>query len=149
MALSSTYRSALAGLKILVVDDDADVLYLVRRILAEARADVTAASSAESALRNIAIARPDIVVSDLEMPGVDGWELMRQIRRLPIENGGATPAIALSAHVRESDKVKALAAGFTAHVGKPMRALKLIEAIRDAIGSVRPARPLDTAARRA
>ncbi len=149
MPLSSTYRSALAGLKILVVDDDADVLYLVRRILAEARADVTAASSAESALRNIAIARPDIVVSDLEMPGVDGWELMRQIRRLPIENGGATPAIALSAHVRESDKVKALAAGFTAHVGKPMRALKLIEAIRDAIGSVRPARPLDTAARRA
>jgi len=149
MALSSTYRSALVGLKILVVDDDADVLYLVRRILAEARADVTAASSAESALRNIAIARPDIVVSDLEMPGVDGWELMRQIRRLPIENGGATPAIALSAHVRESDKVKALAAGFTAHVGKPMRALKLIEAIRDAIGSVRPARPLDTAARRA
>ena len=149
MALSSTYRSAIVGLKILVVDDDADVLYLVRRILAEARADVTAASSAESALRNIAIARPDIVVSDLEMPGVDGWELMRQIRRLPIENGGATPAIALSAHVRESDKVKALAAGFTAHVGKPMRALKLIEAIRDAIGSVRPARPLDTAARRA
>ena len=149
MPLSSTYRSALAGLKILVVDDDADVLYLVRRILAEARADVTAASSAESALRNIAIARPDIVVSDLEMPGVDGWELMRQIRRLPIENGGATPTIALSAHVRESDKVKALAAGFTAHVGKPMRALKLIEAIRDAIGSVRPARPLDTAARRA
>jgi CheY-like chemotaxis protein len=146
MALSSTYRSALVGLKILVVDDDADVLYLVRRILAEARADVSAASSAESALRNIAIVRPDIIVSDLEMPGVDGYELMRQIRRLPADNGGTTPAIALSAHVLETDKAKAIAAGFTAHVSKPMRALKLIEAIRAAIGPLRPESRRDTVA---
>lgn len=146
MALSSTYRSALVGLKILVVDDDADVLYLVRRILAEARADVSAASSAESALRNIAIVRPDIIVSDLEMPGVDGYELMRQIRRLPADNGGTTPAIALSAHVLEADKAKAIAAGFTAHVGKPMRALKLIEAIRSALGPLRPESRRDTVA---
>jgi CheY-like chemotaxis protein len=137
MSLSSTYRSALAGLKILIVDDDTDVLYLVRRILSEARADVTAASNAESALRNVAIARPDIIVSDLEMPGCDGYELMRQIRSLPADNGGATPAIALSAHVRESDRAKARAAGFNAHVAKPMRAMRLIEAIRDAIDSVK------------
>ena len=137
MSLSSTYRSALAGLKILIVDDDTDVLYLVRRILSEARADVTAASSAESALRNVAIARPDIIVSDLEMPGCDGYELMRQIRSLPADNGGATLAIALSAHVRESDKAKARAAGFNAHVAKPMRAMKLIEAIRDAMDSIK------------
>jgi CheY-like chemotaxis protein len=137
MSLSSTYRSALAGLKILIVDDDTDVLYLVRRILSEARADVTAASNAESALRNVAIARPDIIVSDLEMPGCDGYELMRQIRSLPADNGGTTPAIALSAHVRESDRAKARAAGFNAHVAKPMRAMRLIEAIRGAIDSVK------------
>lgn len=149
MPLSSSYRSALAGLKILVVDDDSDVLYLVRRILSEARAEVTAASSAESALRNIGIVRPDLVVSDLEMPGVDGYELMRQIRQLPADSGGMTPAIALSAHVREADKAKARAAGFDAHVGKPMRALKLIEAIRDAMRSLRPGSAVDTEARRA
>ena len=149
MPLSSTYRSALAGLKILVVDDDADVLYLVRRILAEARADVTAASNAESALRNVAIVRPDIIVSDLEMPGVDGYELIRQIRRLPADNGGATPAIALSAHVLETDRAKAIAAGFTVHVAKPMRALKLIEAIREALDSFKRGPALGMAALRA
>lgn len=149
MPLSSTYRSALAGLKILVVDDDADVLYLVRRILAEARADVTAASNAESALRNVAIVRPDIIVSDLEMPGVDGFELMRQIRRLPADNGGATPAIALSAHVLEADRVKAIAAGFTVHVPKPMRARRLIEAIREALDSFKRGPALGMAALRA
>lgn len=149
MPLSSTYRSALAGLKILVVDDDADVLYLVRRILAEARAEVTAASNAESALRNVAIVRPDLIVSDLEMPGVDGYELMQQIRRLPADNGGATPAIALSAHVREADKAKARAAGFNAHIAKPMRALRLIEAIREAVPQLTPGSAAGTAVRQA
>lgn len=149
MALSSTYRSALAGLKILVVDDDADVLYLVRRILTEARAEVSASSSAQSALRNVAIARPDLIISDLEMPGCDGYELMQQIRRLPVENGGATPAIALSAHVREADKAKARAAGFNAHIAKPMRALRLIEAIREALPQLRPGFAGGTAARQA
>ena len=147
MSLSSTYRSALAGLKILIVDDDADVLYLVRRILSEARADVTAASNAQTALRNIAIAHPDVIVSDLEMPGVDGFELMRRIRNLPVDSGGATPAIALSAHVREADKAKARAAGYNAHVAKPMRAMRLIEAIRDAVDAFKRGSALGTAAR--
>jgi CheY-like chemotaxis protein len=149
MSLSTTYASALAGLKILVVDDDADVLYLVRRILTEARADVSAASSAQSALRNVAIARPDLIISDLEMPGCDGYELMQQIRRLPVENGGATPAIALSAHVREADKAKARAAGFNAHIAKPMRALRLIEAIREAVPQLTPGSAAGTVARQA
>lgn len=149
MSLSTTYASALAGLKILVVDDDADVLYLVRRILTEARAEVSAASSAQSALRNVAIARPDLIISDLEMPGCDGYELMQQIRRLPVENGGATPAIALSAHVREADKAKARAAGFNAHIAKPMRALRLIEAIREAVPQLTPGSAAGTVARQA
>jgi CheY-like chemotaxis protein len=149
MSLSALYASALAGIKILVVDDDTDVLYLVRRILTEARADVSAASSAESALRNVAITRPDLIISDLEMPGCDGYELMQQIRRLPVENGGATPAIALSAHVRDADKAKARAAGFCAHIAKPMRALRLIDAIREAVPQLTPGFAGDTAARQA
>ena len=149
MSLSTTYASALAGLKILVVDDDADVLYLVRRILTEARAEVSAASSAQSALRNITIARPDLIISDLEMPGCDGYELMQQIRRLPVENGGATPAIALSAHVRDADKARARAAGFNAHIAKPMRALRLIDAIREAVPQLTPGSAGGTAARQA
>jgi CheY-like chemotaxis protein len=149
MSLTAMYASALAGLKILVVDDDADVLYLVKRILTSARADVSAASSAESALRNVAIARPDLIISDLEMPGCDGYELMQQIRRLPLDNGGATPAIALSAHTREADKAKARAAGFNAHIAKPMRAFRLIEAIREAVPHLTPGSVVDTAARQA
>jgi CheY-like chemotaxis protein len=144
----SAYRSALAGLKVLIVDDDADVLHLVRRLLSEARAEVTAASNAQTALRNLALARPDVIVSDLEMPGCDGFELMRQIRTLPADNGGATPAIALSAHVRDVDKARARAAGFDAHVAKPMRALRLIEAIRETL-ALKRGPVLDTAVRRA
>jgi CheY-like chemotaxis protein len=144
----SAYRSALAGLKVLIVDDDADVLHLVRRLLSEARAEVTAASNAQTALRNLALARPDVIVSDLEMPGCDGFELMRQIRTLPADNGGTTPAIALSAHVRDVDKARARAAGFDAHVAKPMRALRLIEAIRETL-ALKRGPVLDTAARRA
>jgi CheY-like chemotaxis protein len=150
MALTSAHRSALAGLKILVVDDDADVLYLVRRILTEARAEVSAASNAQSALRNVALARPDLIISDLEMPGCDGYELIQQIRRMPADNGGTTPAIALSAHVREADRAKARAAGFDAHIAKPMRALRLIDAIVEAMApKLRLGSAVDTAARRA
>jgi CheY-like chemotaxis protein len=150
MALTSTYRSALAGLKILVVDDDADVLYLVRRILTEARADVSAASNAESALRNIALARPDLIVSDLEMPGCDGFDFIQRVRRLSADNGGSTPAIALSARVGDADRAKARAAGFDAYIAKPMRALRLIDAIVEAMAPrLKPGSAVGTAARRA
>jgi CheY-like chemotaxis protein len=114
----------LDGLKVLFVDDDADVLHLVKKLLASAHAEVVTASSATEALAMIDSARPDVIISDISMPGYDGYQFIESIRGRAIH----TPAIALTA---QTDHDRAISAGFDAHLSKPMRAQTLITAISD------------------
>jgi CheY-like chemotaxis protein/nitrogen-specific signal transduction histidine kinase len=110
----------LSGIHVLVVDDDADSRDFVAFVLEQAGAIVTSVASATKALQAFSQAVPEIVVSDIGMPEMDGYMLMRQIRSLPLEQGGQIPAIALTAYAGEIDLQQALAAGFQRHLAKPI-----------------------------
>ncbi len=123
----------LEGLKILFVDDDADVLLLVKTLLTNARATVVTAGSGDEALSMVESSRPDVIISDISMPGFDGYEFIAELRRRELSGRRMTPAIALTAQSRPKDQLKALEAGFNGHLAKPMRALNLIAAISDVV----------------
>ena len=111
---------SLRGLKVLVVDDEADARDLLHTVLSDAGATVETADSARAALAVLARFRPHVLVSDIGMPEVDGYQFMQRLQELWAEQGGAVPSIALTAYTRQEDKSKALAMGFTAHIGKPV-----------------------------
>jgi|CZKU01.1.fsa_nt_gi signal transduction histidine kinase/DNA-binding response OmpR family regulator len=119
----------LENLKILVVDDEEDARSLVDEILSESGATVQCASTALEAIELIACFRPDVLVSDVGMPDVDGFELIERVRRLPAEQGGRTPAIALTAYGRAEDLERSAAAGFGMHVTKPVDPGVLVSAV--------------------
>jgi signal transduction histidine kinase/CheY-like chemotaxis protein len=128
---------ALEGLRILVVDDESETRDLVSEILSRYEADVMTAASAVEALRILRASsewRPDVLISDIEMPGADGYELMRWVRALPREYGPQVPAVALTAHARVEDRMKALAAGFQTHVPKPVEAAELLTVLGSVTG---------------
>ena len=110
----------LKGLRVLVVDDDADAREMLTMILEEAGADVTAASSADEAVAVFEGLRPAVVVSDIGMPGGDGYSLIRRLRALEGDGAAAIPAVALTAYAREEDRAQALGCGFQAHLAKPI-----------------------------
>ncbi len=97
------------------------------------------AATAASALERFRGRRPDVLVSDIAMPDQDGYELIRTVRRLPIVEAGRTPAIALTAYVREEDVGRALAAGFDRHIRKPVPVVELIQAVAELAVAVPPA----------
>jgi signal transduction histidine kinase/ActR/RegA family two-component response regulator len=110
----------LDGLRIVVVDDDADARMLSGTILRNAGAQVRTCSSVAEALVSIDEIHPHVVVSDLEMPGADGFALIQQLRMRSRPDGGLTPAIALSAYGRPEERARALGSGFNMHVPKPV-----------------------------
>jgi len=110
----------LRGIRVLVVDDDDDSRDLVVSILEKCEAITFSASSAEQALSIIVRERPDVLVSDIGMPGMDGYELVRAIRALPDERAQRVPAVAVTAYARQEDQRRALAEGFQLHVAKPI-----------------------------
>ncbi|NGZ83631.1 hybrid sensor histidine kinase/response regulator [Duganella aceris] len=116
----------LSGLQVLVVDDEEDARELIKRILADCNADVLTAATAGEALNLLQHARPDLMVSDLGMPEVDGYGLLDRIRALGPARGGDLPAIALTAFARSEDRIKALSSGFLAHISKPVEPNELI-----------------------
>jgi len=116
----------LSGLQVLVVDDEDDARELIKRILADCNADVLTAATATEALSLLQHARPDLMVSDLGMPEVDGYGLLDRIRALGPSRGGDLPAIALTAFARSEDRIKALSSGFLAHIAKPVEPNELI-----------------------
>ena len=126
----------LDGLSVLVVDDDADVRDALAGVLERCGATVRAAAGTREAMTAVREAVPDVLVSDLGMPGDDGYELIRQVRMLPPDGGGALPALAVSAYSRESDLRKALAAGFRVHLAKPVAAAELVHEVARAAGRV-------------
>jgi PAS domain S-box-containing protein len=119
----------LAGLKILVVDDDPDTLSLIEVLLTRCDSQVMSVASATAALACLESFQPDILVSDIGMPEMDGYALIQQIRALPVEKGGKIPALALSAYVKEEDRVRAFASGFNKYVNKPINLDLFVRAI--------------------
>jgi signal transduction histidine kinase/ActR/RegA family two-component response regulator len=113
-------RIRLDGLRVLVVDDDPDALELAAAILAAAGAVVRTAGSTHEALVALQQWRPDVLVSDIEMPGEDGYALIRKVRALDADRGGTTPAVALTAYGRMQDRMQSLTAGYNMHVPKPV-----------------------------
>jgi len=118
----------LTGIRVLVVDDDADARYLVRRMLSDCDADVVVASSAVEALDVLATGPlPDVVVSDIGMPEMDGYEFIRRVRTQPgVER---LPAVALTAFARPEDRHRALTSGYQSHIAKPVEPSELIAAV--------------------
>jgi CheY-like chemotaxis protein len=121
--------ASLAGLRILLVDDDADARDLLTLALQQSGAEVTAVTSTEAAMESIVRWHPHVLVSDIGLPGQDGFALIRQVRSLRPEQGGTTPAIALTAYASPEDRQRAAAAGFQLHVSKPVEPSRLIETI--------------------
>ncbi|QIR39935.1 PAS domain-containing hybrid sensor histidine kinase/response regulator [Tolypothrix sp. PCC 7910] len=127
-SLSVPY-APLEGIKVLIVDDDIDTREFLAFLLEQHGAFVTSAASANEALAAIAQTKPDLLLSDLGMPEVDGYALIRTIRRLPKHQGGQIPAIALTAYAAETTQQQVFAAGFQLHIAKPADPSKLIAAI--------------------
>ncbi|MBE9205336.1 response regulator [Nostoc sp. LEGE 06077] len=119
----------LEGIKVLVVDDDVDTREFLAFFLEQQGAIVTTAHSAHAALESIAQSLPDLLLSDLGMPDVDGYALIRKLRSLPVDQGGQIPAIALTAYAAETTQQLVFAAGFQLHIAKPADPIKLIAAI--------------------
>jgi CheY-like chemotaxis protein len=123
---SSKSPPRLDGVRVLVVDDTVSVLEVLREILELAGASVTAVTGAEEALALLQEERPDVLLSDLAMPGRGGYWLIGQVRALPPERGGATPAAALTAYGGPEHRASILRAGFQYHVEKPVGVRELI-----------------------
>jgi PAS domain S-box-containing protein len=120
----------LRDLQILVVEDDGDAADLLERFLRSAGADVTVVRSAAAALASIQGSSPDLLVSDIGMPGMDGYDLIRLVRKLEPDRGGMVPAIAVTAFARTEDRMRALFAGYQAHLSKPINAEELVATAR-------------------
>jgi CheY-like chemotaxis protein len=121
----------LAYLRVLLVDDEADTREVFGEILRTAGATVVHAASMAEALNLFDHVRPDLLISDIAMPGGDGYALIRQLRRRGPERGGWVPSIAVSAHARDEDRRRALAAGFERYVTKPVEPADFLAAVRE------------------
>ncbi len=119
----------LNGLHLLIVDDEQDARELLTTVLTGTGAKVTAVGSVAEAVEKLQLIKPDVLVSDIEMPGEDGYSLIRTVRSLELAEVRSTPAIALTAQARFSDRMRALSAGFQMHVPKPVEPAELITLI--------------------
>ncbi|MGH2541533.1 MAG: hybrid sensor histidine kinase/response regulator, partial [Ardenticatenaceae bacterium] len=119
----------IAGLRVLLVDDEADTLGMLTAALTQCGAEVRSSRSANEAIDTLQQWRADVLVSDLAMPGEDGYSLIRKIRAMEAEQGGDIPAIALTAYVRVDDRARLLSAGFQMYVPKPVEPTELLASI--------------------
>jgi CheY-like chemotaxis protein len=122
-------ETVLDGLRFLVVDDDPDTLEVTASLLRLCGATVRTASCASEALALLGVWGPDALLSDLEMPGEDGCQLIARVRQLPGALGHL-PAIAITAHHQTMDRIQASAAGFTSLVPKPFNVVALVGMLR-------------------
>jgi signal transduction histidine kinase/CheY-like chemotaxis protein len=120
---------ALQGLTVLVIDDALDSLELVQAVLAPSQARILTATGAQEALRLIALHRPDLIISDIGMPVIDGFDFIRKVRALPDRLIASVPVIALTAFSRKEDEQKMLAAGFDEFLAKPLVPAALLQTV--------------------
>jgi PAS domain S-box-containing protein len=126
---------ALKGIRALVVDDESDTLEVLCRVLENQGVKVSAASSAKQALELLAISTPDVIISDIGMPGVDGYQFMRRIRAQE-SAGQKIPALALTAFARPEDRQRSILAGYQAHLAKPFEVSELVVVVAGLVGKV-------------
>jgi signal transduction histidine kinase/ActR/RegA family two-component response regulator len=124
-----TADRSLEDVRLLLVDDEADTLELFTQILADTGAEIITAASAAEAMVQFEQRRPDVLVCDIEMPGEDGYMLVRRVRGLAAEDGGAVPALAVTAYGRAEDRQRLLAAGYDRYLAKPVEPVELVAAI--------------------
>ncbi len=126
----------LSGLTVLVVDDQSEARELIKRVLEDSGAEVVTAGTAPEGLALVKDRKPHVLITDIGMPGADGFELLRQVRSLGSSRGGSVPAIALTACARPGDRTRALRAGFVVHVSKPLDPGELIATVATVAGRV-------------
>ena len=131
VAAAAAGQPVLDGVRVLVVDDEQNARKVISTVLTQSGAEVHACGSASDALAELERWKPDVIMSDLGMPGEDGYELIQKLRGLPRERGGRIPAAALTAYAREDDRERALAAGFQKHIAKPVRSAELVGVVAD------------------
>jgi CheY-like chemotaxis protein len=124
----------LGRVRVLVVEDESDARELLRAVLGGAGAELRVAASTTDAMAIFAEWKPDVLVSDIGMPGADGYELIRKIRALSHSEGGSIPAAALTAYATAEDRLRVLTAGFQIHVAKPVEPLELIAVVASLAG---------------
>ncbi|HYQ15369.1 MAG TPA: PAS domain S-box protein [Polyangiaceae bacterium] len=124
----------LENLKVLVIDDEVDARELVQAVLERCKSVVTVVPSVAAALDSIAQQPPDVIISDIAMPGEDGYSFIRKLRALPREQGGRIPAVALTAFARAEDRRMALTAGFQNHAAKPIEPQELMMVVANLVG---------------
>jgi PAS domain S-box-containing protein len=124
----------LPGVRVLVVDDEPDARAVVRRLLEDCGAVVRTAASAAEAFELFQSDPPDVLVSDIGMPGEDGYSLVRRVRAMGKDRGGGTPSLALTAYARPEDRMRAVRAGFHMHVAKPVEPAELITMVASLAG---------------
>jgi hypothetical protein len=116
---------SLAGIRVIVVDDEADSREFIVALLEQCGAQVTAVASAREAIEAVSQVKADVLVSDIGMPEEDGYSLIRKVRTLSAEQGGKIPAVALTAYARAEDRTRAIAEGFQMHIPKPVEPAEL------------------------
>ena len=124
----------LAGVRVLAVDDEPDARALLKRVLEENGAKVECASDAEEGFTVLTRIRPDVLLSDIGMPGMDGYAFMRRVRALPAGEGGDTPAAAITAYARDEDRQEATRSGFQAYLRKPVMSDDVVAVVRSLAG---------------
>jgi CheY-like chemotaxis protein len=130
---SATQARVLRGIRILVLDDDADSRELLTQILGAAGAEVICAATFRDAIDMLEHSTPDVLLSDIALPGKDGYAFIREVRARPRENGGRIPAAALTAHTRPQDARLAREAGFDVHVAKPVEPFEIVDVVADLV----------------
>ncbi len=124
-------RAPLDGVRVLLVDDDAMVRDVIDRLLVGFGGTVIAVGGVAEALDALPRVRPDVVVSDIDMPGENGYALIRTMRAMPAGLGGQTPAVCLTGRDAEDDEARALRAGFQRYLTKPVDARRLVTVVAD------------------
>jgi len=117
----------LSGLRVVVLDDEPDARLFVKRLLEDRGAEATVVATASEAFELVRSGTFDALLSDIGMPGEDGYSLIERVRALSPDCGGSVPAIALTAYARQADRARALAAGFSAHLSKPLQPSTLVQ----------------------
>ncbi len=116
-------------MKILVIDDEEDARELLSRMLGGFDANVIAAAGTSEGLALLKTEKPDVVISDISMPDEDGYHFIAEVRKFSLEDGGATPAIALTAFAHAEDRARAIRAGYQYHLSKPVDSNELVSLI--------------------
>ncbi len=124
--IPAEYGPSLKNLRVLVVDDEDGAREVASTILIQAQAQVRTAASAREALEIMDEWRPDVLVADIGMPDVDGYDLIKQVRARSPRNGGDVPAAALTAYARTQDRLRVLSEGYQMHVPKPIQPPELV-----------------------